>query len=86
MKVTHASTRRLSSGIWFPVQPLPLVSWVHTGGSPVPSVGWPSDPCPSTVPATLKLSVTLKSTLSRTQQLPRSPVLSLTRCLVELVT
>lgn len=35
---------------------------------------------------TLKGSVTLKSTLSRTQQLPRSPVLSLIRCLVELVT
>lgn len=35
---------------------------------------------------TLKGSVTLKSTLSRTQQLPRSPVLSLIRCLVKLVT
>lgn len=35
---------------------------------------------------TLKGSVTLKSTLSRTQQLPRSPVLSFIRCLVELVT
>lgn len=35
---------------------------------------------------TLKGSVTLKSTLSRTQQLLRSPVLSFIRCLVELVT
>lgn len=35
---------------------------------------------------TLKLPITLKSTLSRTQRLPRSPVLSLTKCLVKLVT
>lgn len=36
--------------------------------------------------STLKGSVTLKSTLSRTQLLPRSPILSLIRRLVELVT
>lgn len=55
-------------------------------GGPVPLAPQAGQLAPAWHQPTLKLSVVLKSTLSRTQQLPRSPVLSLTRCLVELVT
>lgn len=41
---------------------------------------------PAQCQPTLKLFVMLKTTLSRTQKLPRSPILSLTRCSVELIT
>lgn len=55
-------------------------------GGPVPLAPQAAQLAPAWCRPTLKLPVTLKSTLSRTQQLPRSPVLSLIRCLVELIT
>lgn len=61
------------------------------GGGGAAPVLWSLTPGAAQLPSaqhqpTLKGSITLKSTLSRTQQLPRSPVLSFIRCLVELVT
>lgn len=72
--------------LWCLVPSSALVPRVHTGSGPALPTPQAARLAPARRWPTWKLSVTLKTTLSRTQQLPRSPILSLTSCLVELVT
>lgn len=65
------------------LQPGPMGAYWERPRAPSPEA---AQLAPARRQPTLKLSDTLKTARSRTQQLPRSPLLSLTSRLVELVT
>lgn len=71
--------------LWCLVPSAALIPWACSEGDPVPLTMQAAQLASARHQLTWKLSLVLKSTLSRTQQLPRSPVLSLSTCSLVLV-